>query len=106
MAWPTLQALLEAGGPVKAREIEDHVASALGLTAEQRAIVHSSGRRSEFRYRLGWARTQLKAVGAARPVSHGVWEATAKGRGMTRATLQGEANDARTQGRKDESTRD
>lgn len=99
LAWPTLQVLVAADGPVTSLEIEERVASTLGLTSAAREVKHGSSGRSELRYRLGWARTQLKAVGAARPVSRGAWQATSHGRRLSREQLQQAANASRTQDR-------
>lgn len=45
---------------------------------------------SEIVYRLHWARTHLKAIGAAENSARGVWAITDKGRSITRERMQAE----------------
>lgn len=54
--------------------MEFEVAADLGLTAEQRSIPHQNDVRSEFQYRLAWARTHLKRAGIACNPRRGIWQ--------------------------------
>ena len=54
-----------------------------GFTEEQQAILHGDGPRTEIEYRLAWARTHLKGMGALNNSERGVWSTTEAGRAMT-----------------------
>lgn len=60
-----LRALRDLGGAASNEELALHVAKELGLTADHLSILHDAarGKRSEFEYRMAWARTRLKASG-------------------------------------------
>ncbi|MDQ3642714.1 MAG: winged helix-turn-helix domain-containing protein [Actinomycetota bacterium] len=60
------------------REVEDQ-----HFSEEQQAVPTRDGRMSEIEYRLHWARTHLKAIGAIENSARGVWAITEKGRSMT-----------------------
>jgi hypothetical protein len=65
MAWPTLRAIKRAGGSASNAEILEAVAVDLNLTDEQRAVLRGrGGTRTLLEYRLAWARTFLKNMGA------------------------------------------
>lgn len=44
------------------------------------AVLHKDGPRSEIEYRLAWARTYLKGIGALDNPERGVWVTTALGK--------------------------
>ena len=83
LRWVTLQAMRAMPLPASNAEIDEAVADALGLTDEQRAVMHyqSSGtRRTELAYRVAWARTALRVAGAIDSVGRAAWTVTAEGR--------------------------
>jgi restriction system protein len=63
--------------------MEEAVASAVGLTDEERALPHGDGPGTEFSYRLAWARTYLKKGGALDNSARGVWHLTPAGQEMS-----------------------
>ena len=72
---PILAALRSLGGRGSNEEVEHRVAETLGLSANDRSVPHNPqlGHRTEFAYRLAWARTSLKKAGLITKVSPGVW---------------------------------
>jgi restriction system protein len=88
LLWPTLQAVLAAGGSSRVSEIVEKVVELEGLTEEQQRVPHGTGTRSEVEYRLAWSRTNLKGMGLLRSPLRGVWEVTEGGRRVDRAGLQ------------------
>jgi restriction system protein len=85
LMWPTLQALKALGGSAAVRDIYDKVVEFARFTEEQQNVSH--GRYSEIEYRLAWARSYLKTVGALENRSRGAWSVTDKGRGLTEADM-------------------
>jgi hypothetical protein len=81
MRRPILACLAERGGVATNDEISSDVGRALGLDEEQLTAPHdqSRGRRSEFEYRLAWARTHLSKSGAIVRAGRKSWELTAAG---------------------------
>ena len=51
------------------------MAESLGLSAEDLALTHNPklGPRTEFTYRMAWARSSLKKAGLIEKVAPGVW---------------------------------
>lgn len=80
---PIVHSLRARGGSATIDELEEAVASATGLTEEQRSHPHGDGPRTEFSYRLAWARTYLKKGGALDNSEKGVWHLTAAGKEMS-----------------------
>ncbi len=73
---PIIQYLASKPGPQEIAEIDTAVARELALTPEQLALPHNpakAGGRSEFAYRMAWARTRLKAKGAIENTGLGKW---------------------------------
>ena len=56
---PTWRILKEKGSATK-EELADLIAIDMGLTSEQISILHNEGPRTEYDYRMAWARTYLK----------------------------------------------
>jgi restriction endonuclease Mrr len=54
--------LATSGGPVSNSTIDKGVAEALGIPEKLLQEIHS-GTRTEFQYRMAWARTKAKAEG-------------------------------------------
>ena len=79
LRWVTLQAMRRMPLPASNAEINEAVADALGLTADQRAATHINGRQTELAYRVAWARTALKVAGAVDNVGQAVWTVTNEG---------------------------
>src|SRR6059058_1627279 len=91
LMWPCLQATRDLGGSATVREMNEHAMELAGLSEAQQAIPHGTeGRMSEVEYRLHWARTYLKGIGALENSSRGVWSLTDHGRALTEAAMQAE----------------
>lgn len=87
MAWPAIVAIKDLGGSATNDEITRKVAEVLSLSEQQQAVPHGDGSRSEIEYRLAWARTMLKNIGALQNSARGVWSLTELGREMSEATV-------------------
>jgi restriction system protein len=83
LLWPTLRAVREIGDSGTIEEIVEKVIELEGFTEEQQAVPHGDGPRTEIEYRLAWARTYLKGMGALNNSERGVWSTTELGRTMT-----------------------
>lgn len=82
LMWPMLRALEGLGGSASIREVDDRVATDMGLGEAVLDVVHGDGPQSEFAYRCAWARTRLRRIGAVGNSSRGVWAITEAGRGI------------------------
>ncbi|NVN86438.1 MAG: restriction endonuclease [Rhodopseudomonas sp.] len=80
---PVVHALRSRGGSATIDELEEAVAIESGLSDEERAQPHGDGPRTEFSYRLAWARTYLKKGGALDNSERGVWHLTPAGYEMS-----------------------
>jgi len=63
-------------------EIDERVIEGEGFSDDQLAILHKDGPRMEIEYRLAWARTYLKGIGALDNPERGTWVATDKGKAL------------------------
>ena len=88
LMWPVLKALKELGGSGSVQEIYHRVVEDEGFTEEQQAVITKDGRMPEIQYRLHWARTHLKGIGAANNSTRGVWTITEKGQHLTFEQMQ------------------
>jgi restriction system protein len=88
LLWPTLCAVRELGHSARLDEIDERVIEREGFSEEQLAVLHNEGPRSELEYRLAWARTYLKGMGALTNVSRGVWETTSLGRQLSEGEIE------------------
>jgi restriction system protein len=89
LMWPALQATKELGGSATVGEMNERAMAAAGITEEQQAIPHGeNGRMSEVEYRLHWARTHLKGIGALENSARGVWAITDRGRSMSEPEMR------------------
>ena len=79
MLWPTLQAVAELGGSASIGEIVETVIKREGFSNAQQAVLHNNGPGTEIRYRLAWARTDLKGMGLLTNSTRGVWALTDEG---------------------------
>jgi restriction system protein len=82
LLWPGLVSVREHGDSVTIEEHDDAVADKLGLTDEQLSELRGDGPRTEFSYRMAWARTWLKGAGVLENSSRGVWVLTDRGRSV------------------------
>ena len=88
LMWPALQATKELGGSATVREMNEHVVEAADITEDQQAVPHKDGRMSEVEYRLHWARTHLKGIGALENSARGVWAVTDRGRSISEPEMR------------------
>lgn len=79
---PILKALDALGGSASIEEINDRVATLIGLPDAIRAMPHGDGPMTKFDYRCAWARSWLKNAGFAENSERGVWSLTSDGRAM------------------------
>lgn len=75
---PLITAIRHLGGSASIQEQEVEVASLLNLTETQLTEIHR-GNRTQFSYRLAWARNYLKRYGLLENSARGVWALTAEG---------------------------
>jgi len=91
LMWPALQATKDLGGSATVREMNERAVEIANLTEQQQAVPHGDkGRMSEVEYRLHWARTHLKGIGALENSARGVWTLTDHGRELTESAMQAE----------------
>jgi restriction system protein len=64
LLWPTLRAVREMGDSGTIEEIVEKVVGREGFTEEQQAVPHGDGPQTQIEYRLAWARSYLKGMGA------------------------------------------
>jgi len=76
------------GGSARLDEIDEKVIEEEGFSDEQLSVLHGEGPRTQIEYRLAWARTYLKGMGALRSAGRGIWEATDLGRSLTAAEIE------------------
>ena len=89
LMWPALQATKELGGSATVSEMNERAMASAGITEEQQAVPHGEdGRMSEVEYRLHWARTYLKKIGALENSARGVWAVTDRGRSMSEPEMR------------------
>jgi restriction system protein len=86
--WPALRAVRDLGNSARLDEIDEKVIEQEGFSEAQLAILHNDGPKSELEYRLAWARTYLKHIGALTSVSRGVWEVTDLGRELSEHEIE------------------
>ncbi len=81
---PTLKALEKLGGSSKISQLEEVVIDIAGITDEQLAVTFPEGSRipggSKVLNSIAWARSSLKASGAAANSERGVWSITEEGK--------------------------
>jgi restriction system protein len=88
LLWPTLGAVRDLGHTAKLDEVDEYVIEAEGFTEEQMAVLHKDGPRTEIEYRLAWARTYLKGMGALDNPARGTWVTTDLGRSISEAEIE------------------
>lgn len=67
--------LKDLGGSAHFKDIEKAVAIKLNLTRAETSQIRT-GKRTEFSYRLSWARTKCKADGLLANTGKGIWTLT------------------------------
>ena len=88
MLWPVLCAVRELGHSAKLDELDERVIEIQGFSEDELAVLHKGGPRSEIEYRLAWARTYLKGMGALVNPARGVWVTTELGRSLVHAEIE------------------
>ena len=88
LIWPTLRAVREIGDSGTIEEIVEKVTELEGFTEAQQSVPHGDGPSSEIEYRLAWARTYLKGMGALINSTRGVWSTTELGRDDDRRQIR------------------
>ena len=88
LLWPALRALRHLGHAASIVELVEKVIEEEGFSEEQLAILHQDGPRNEVEYRLAWARTYLKGMGALDNPKRGVWVTTDAGRQLEQHELE------------------
>jgi restriction system protein len=83
MMWPVLTALQELGGSATVQEMYEQVVKDEGYTEDQQQVLTKDKRMPEIQYRLHWARTHLRAVGAIENSARGVWTITEHGKNLS-----------------------
>lgn len=88
LLWPTLTAMRELGGSATIRELDEKVAQRERFGEDVQSLPHGEdGRQTELEYRLAWARTYLRGIGAITNSSRGVWSVTERGRALSSAEV-------------------
>jgi restriction system protein len=87
LLWPTLEALKAIGGSATVQEIYEKVVEMEHFTEDQQKV--TDGRRPTIAYRLAWARSYLKLVGALDNSRRGVWSINDTGRSLTQTDMAG-----------------
>lgn len=67
-----IEAIKANGGQASNKEIHNYCVRRLGLSTEAVSILHK-GNRTEFEYRLAWARTMAKSKGFIKSSSRMTW---------------------------------
>jgi restriction system protein len=86
LMWPTLKAIRELGGSARNSEIEVKVIEIEKYSDEVIASMHNE-RQSRIQYRLAWARTQLKTIGAVESRETTVWVLTDIGQSISESNM-------------------
>ncbi|MBB5771869.1 restriction system protein [Brevundimonas vesicularis] len=87
--WPIVERLRAKGRSMTIEEMVDDVATYMGLSDEARAVTHGKWQENAVAYRMAWARSYLKKMGALVNSERGVWTLTPKGAAMTEAEIAG-----------------
>jgi len=95
--WPVIERMKAHGRSMTNAEMDDDVATYMGLTDEQRSIEHGKTGRSEVEYRMAWARTYLKKIGALTNSGRAVWTLTPEGAAMSKDEVEDGPREVRGQ---------
>jgi len=96
LMWPTIIAMRKLGGSARNSEIEQKVIEIENYSNEVIAVMHTNMRQTKLQYRLAWARTRLKNLGALESRETTLWVLTEKGQKITQSTLLAEYKNFRT----------
>lgn len=88
LLWPTLRAVRSLGHSARIDEMVEKVIEQEGFSDEQVAVLHKDGPRSKVEYRIAWARTYLKGMGALDNPQRGVWITTDRGKELEEHDLE------------------
>lgn len=80
---PIIDRLKAHGRSMTIQEMVDDVSTHMGLSDEVRAVTHGKWNELAVAYRIAWARSYLKKMGALDNSSRGVWSLTQKGAAMS-----------------------
>lgn len=83
LIYPVVKALKALGGSGSNEEILDKVAELEKYPPEVQEVLHTDGKETALGYRIAWAKTYLKFVGAVDNSQRGVWTLTEKGAALT-----------------------
>src|SRR5712671_4990233 len=83
LMFPTLKALKALGGSATNEEILDKVSELEKFSEEVQKAQRAEHRQTILSYRLHWARSYLKRVGAIANNERGVWTLTEKGASLS-----------------------
>ena len=83
LMFPCLKALKALGGSGTNEEILDKIVELEKFSPEIQQVQHTDHRQTALNYRLAWAKSYLKMVGALDNNERGVWTITEKGRTLT-----------------------
>ncbi len=84
LMFPAINALKALGGSGTNEEILDKVCELEKYPAEVQQAEHTDHQQTSLNYRLAWAKTYLKRVGALENSDRGVWTLTEKGAALTK----------------------
>lgn len=87
--WPIVERLRAHGRSMTNEEMLDDVSAHMGLSEAVRSVPHGASGQTEVEYRMAWARTYLKKIGALENSGRGVWTLTPKGAAITEAEVRG-----------------
>lgn len=96
LMWPIIIAMRELGGSARNTEIEQKVIEIENYSIEVIAVMHTNLRQTKLQYRLAWARTRLKNIGALESRETTLWVLTDKGWNITESDLLSEYKKFRT----------
>ena len=86
LMWPTLRAIRDLGGSARNAEIEFKVIEIQEYSDEVIGFMHNQ-RQSKIQYRLAWARTWLKNIGALESRESTVWVLTDLGQKISESEV-------------------
>ena len=98
LMWPALRAIQALGGSANVRDLYDRVIGDEFPSGAGPILRHGNGRMTELEYRLRWALTRLKHVGAVINSRRNVWEITAHGLALDPKTVEFEDRNAHKSG--------
>lgn len=93
---PIIDRLKAHGRSMTIPEMVDDVSSHMGLSDEVRAVTHGKWNELAVTYRIAWARSYLKKMGALDNSARGVWSLTPKGAAMSSEEIASVKRDVRT----------